>query len=69
MGRVEHLPRIGEVADQVVDARMIERHQIEVGDTVATFEQIRDRVTAGLAGTAGEQNAHGFLPRVLLEWS
>ncbi len=57
---VEHLPGVGQVDPQVGDARMAQREEIAVGDPVALLDQVGDRMATGLAGTAGEEDAHGL---------
>jgi hypothetical protein len=61
---VEHLPAIGDIADEIRNARMIERLQIEIEDVVALGFEPRHNVTPCLAGAACEENTlgHGLLP-------
>ena len=60
--RGKDLPRVGDVHDQVIDPRMVERHQIRVQHPVPPLQQIGDDVTPGLAAAAGEEDPHGDGP-------
>ena len=53
---VEHLPRVGDVRDQVVDARMIQRPEIDIDDMMSSVDEVGNDVTPGLARPAGEKN-------------
>ena len=55
--RIERLPIVGEIGDQRVDARQFERLQVDVEYRVPLCEQMRHGVAAGLAGSAGEDDA------------
>ena len=61
--RVERLPAVCQVGDQGRHARQVERLQVDIEDGIAMGDEMGDRVTAGLAGSAREHNAlarHGF---------
>ena len=47
--RIEHGAAVGDVGLEVIDARMIQRHQIDVQHLIALVDQPRHNVTAGLA--------------------
>lgn len=52
--RVEDLTAIGDVGDEIGDARAIQRHEIEVVNLVAGIDEPRHRMATCLARTAGE---------------
>src|ERR1700729_3359733 len=61
--RVERLAVVRQVGDQSRGARQVERLQIDIEDGIAMGDEMRNGVAAGLAGSAGEDNAlagHGF---------
>ena len=60
---VEHLPAVGDVGDQRVDAGMVKGFEVDVQDLVALGQQVRHSMAPGLAGSAGENDAlgHGYL--------
>ena len=55
---IEHLPGVGDVGREVVHAGMVERRQVDIEHVVAVSDQVGNDVPPGLAGPAGEQNAH-----------
>ena len=57
--RVEGLAAVGEIGDQSVDAGQVERLPIDVEDVMALDDEMGDGVPPGLAGPAGEDDAHG----------
>ena len=55
--RIEHLPRIRDVGDEIIDVGVSERHYVEVDDSISIFEKVSDRVLSGLAGAASEKDS------------
>jgi hypothetical protein len=55
--RVEGLAAVGQIGDQGVDPRMIERLEVDVEKLVTLAHQMRQNMPAGLAGSSGEYHA------------
>ena len=55
--RVEHLARVGDVGDERVDTRAVERLQVHVQDVVALGLEPGHHVLSGLSGTTREDDA------------
>ncbi len=56
--RVEHLSRIRDIGDQVVDAGVIERHEVDVHHPMPLRHQVGQHFAPRLATATGEENAH-----------
>lgn len=54
---VEHLPGVGDVGDQIVDTRQLERNKIDVDDAVTFVAQIWNDVATRLAGATGKKDS------------
>jgi len=55
--RVEGLAAVGQIGDQGVDPRMIERFEVDVEKFITLADQMRQNMPAGLAGSSGEYHA------------
>ncbi len=55
--RVESLAAVGQVGDQRLHARQVERLQIDIEDGIAVGDEMRHGVAAGLARSPGEDDA------------
>jgi hypothetical protein len=66
--RVEHLGTIGDIPDEIRNAGMIERLQIEIKNVIALGFKPRHDMTACFASAACKENAfgHGLLPEPIL---
>ena len=54
---VERLAAVGQIGDHRWNACKIKRFEVDVEDVIAVGDEMRDRVAAGLAGSAGEDDA------------
>jgi len=54
---VEGLAAVGQIGDQGVDPRMIERFEVDVEKFITLADQMRQNMPAGLAGSSGEYHA------------
>ena len=57
--RVECLAAVGDIGDERVHARTVERLQIDIEDVMALGFEPGNHMASGLAGAAGEDDALG----------
>ena len=63
---IEHLAAVGDVGNQIVDAFMFERDEIDVEDLVSLVGEIGDDVAPGLAGASGEDDTFAHVRNSLM---
>ncbi|MNT36685.1 hypothetical protein D3C72_1727860 [compost metagenome] len=51
---IKDLPAVGDVDNEIGDARPVERNEIDVVDLITLVDKPRDHMPAGLAGTTGK---------------